>query len=121
MLQKLLADRFQLKNHRETKDVPAYALVIGKNGPKLKESGADATGSNSVQAGRPGMHMEAKKGTMEQLARQLSVTAGRPVVDRTGLTGYYAYILDWSPANRAPEPDFGHSFHVHRHSGTTRP
>jgi len=42
---------------------------------------------------------------MAQLARQLSVTAGRPVMDRTGLSGYYAYTLDWFPADRAAPPD----------------
>jgi uncharacterized protein (TIGR03435 family) len=105
MLQTLLAERFQLKIHRETKEVPVYALVVGKNGPKLKETSADAPGKNFVRGGSTGMHMEATRGTMEQLARQLSATAGRPVVDKTGLTGYYAYTLDWIPASRALEPD----------------
>jgi len=105
MLQNLLADRFQLKVHRETKEVPVYALVVAKNGHKLKESSADATGKNFVRTGGGGMHMEAAKGTMEQLARQLSGTAGRPVIDKTGLTGYYAYTLDWSAANRTPETE----------------
>lgn len=105
MLQSLLEDRFQLKIHRETKEVPVYALVIGKNGPKLKETSADAPGNNFVRGSITGLHMEATRGTMEQLARQLSGTAGRPVIDRTGLTGYYAYTLDWIPANRDPEPD----------------
>ena len=41
MLQTLLADRFQLKLHRETKERPVYALVVAKNGPKLKESAPD--------------------------------------------------------------------------------
>jgi uncharacterized protein (TIGR03435 family) len=106
MLQTLLADRFQLKIHRETKDVPAYALVIGKNGSKLKESTADAPGDNFVRSGGAGgMHMEATHGTIDQLTRQLSGTAGRPVVDKTGLTGYYAFTFDWVPANRTPDPD----------------
>jgi uncharacterized protein (TIGR03435 family) len=106
MLQTLLADRFQLKIHRETKDVPAYALVVGKNGHKLKESSADAPGHNFTRSGGAGsLHMEATRGTMEQLTRQLSGTAGRPVVDKTGLTGYYAYTLDWIPADRPAEPD----------------
>jgi uncharacterized protein (TIGR03435 family) len=42
---------------------------------------------------------------MEQLVRQLSVTAGRPVLDRTGLTGLYSYKLDWWPANRPAPPE----------------
>jgi uncharacterized protein (TIGR03435 family) len=105
MVQKLLSDRFQLKVHRETVEAPVFALVVGKNGPKLKPIPADATGGGFVRATGKGLHMEAKKGTMEQLARQLSATAGRPVIDRTGLAGYYAYTLDWFPANRVPPPD----------------
>jgi uncharacterized protein (TIGR03435 family) len=105
MLQTLLADRFQLKVHRETKEAPVYALVVGKNEPKLKRTSADAPGNNFVRGSVAGMHMEATRGTMEQLARQLSATAGRPVIDKTGLTGYYAYTLDWIPASRIPEPD----------------
>jgi uncharacterized protein (TIGR03435 family) len=104
MLQSLLADRFQLKIHRETKEVAAYALVVGKNGHKMKESSADAPGSNFTRGGIA-MHMEYSRGTMERLAGQLSGTAGRPVVDKTGLNGYYKYTLDWTPANRTPESD----------------
>jgi uncharacterized protein (TIGR03435 family) len=105
MMQTLLADRFQLRIHREAREVQAYALVVGKNGHKLKESSADAPGDNVVRTGRAGMHMEATRGTMENLARQLAGTADRPVVNRTGLTGYYAFTFDWIPANRTPEPD----------------
>lgn len=50
MLQKLLADRFQMTVHRETKDLPIYALVVGKNGPKLKESTGDAKGTSADDA-----------------------------------------------------------------------
>jgi uncharacterized protein (TIGR03435 family) len=49
--------------------------------------------------------MEVTRGTMEQLARQLSTTSGRPVIDKTGLKGFYAYTLDWFPANRIPPPE----------------
>jgi uncharacterized protein (TIGR03435 family) len=106
MLQTLLADRFQLKIHREAKETPVYQLVVGKGGPKLKEAAPDAKGGYVSRGSDTGqMRMEATKGTMEQLARQLSVTAGRPVIDKTGLTGYYAYTLDWFPANRPVEPD----------------
>lgn len=104
MLQSLLADRFQLKAHREMKETAVYALGVGKNGAKLKESSADETGGTSIRAGTE-MHMKAIKGTMDQLARQLSLTAGRPVLDRTGLSGHYTYTLDWLPENGAPAPD----------------
>ena len=46
MLQKLLADRFQLNVHRESNEVAVYALVIGKNGPKLKDTASETPGNN---------------------------------------------------------------------------
>jgi len=52
MLQRLLADRFKLKLHREEKELPIYALVIGKNGPKLKESHGDGDTGFRVSPGR---------------------------------------------------------------------
>jgi uncharacterized protein (TIGR03435 family) len=105
MLQALLADRFQLRVHHETKEVAVYILVVAKNGPRLKESSADAPGNNFVRSNGRDLHIEATRGTMEQLARQLAATAGRPVLNKTGLAGYYAYTLDWSPANLIPAPD----------------
>ncbi len=106
MLQTLLADRFQLKVHRETRGTPVYELIVAKNGPKLKEVSADVKEGGFTRGFNTGlMHTEISKGTMEQLARQLSVTAGRPVVDKTGLTGYYAYTLDWASAIQPPQPD----------------
>lgn len=105
MTRSLLAERFQLKIHRETLEVPVYALVVAKGGPKFKPAAADATGSIRVTGGEKGNHLEATKATMVRLAGQLSFTAGRPVEDRTGLAGYYAFTLDWFPANRIPPPD----------------
>ena len=105
MLQALLAERFRLKIHRENREVPVYALVVGKGGPKMKVSTADAPGNNFTRSSGAGLHMEMTHGTMEALARQLSSSAGRPVHDRTGLAGYYAYQLDWLPPGRPPEPD----------------
>jgi uncharacterized protein (TIGR03435 family) len=105
MLQQLLSDRFQLKIHREPKEVPVYALVVGKSGSKLKETAADTPGNNVTRASSNGMHIEASRGTMEHLARQLSGSAGRPVVDRTGLSGYYAYKFEWFPVNPTAEAD----------------
>jgi uncharacterized protein (TIGR03435 family) len=106
MLQTLLAGRFQLQLHREMRETPVYELIVAKNGPKIKEAAPDATGGYVSRGFNTGqMRMEASKGTMEQLARQLSVTAGRPVIDKTGLTGYYAYTLDWASAIQPPQPD----------------
>jgi len=105
MMQSLLADRFQLQTHRETVELPIYALVVAKNGPKFQPSPPDAPNHGFVRGDAKGLHMEATRGTMAQLALQLCVTAGRPVLDRTGLTGIYTYTLDWFPANRTPPPD----------------
>jgi uncharacterized protein (TIGR03435 family) len=105
MMQALLADRFHLQVHRETQEVPMYALVVGKNGPKFKPSAPDATGGFSVFGTDRGMKMEATRGTMDQLARQLAGTGDRFVVDKTGLAGLYAFTLEWWPANRTPLPD----------------
>jgi uncharacterized protein (TIGR03435 family) len=105
MLQTLLAERFQVKVHRETRELPVYALVVGKNGPKLKESVAEKF-SLSMR-GTQGVEITVSKGSMEQLATQLSGSgAERPVLDKTGLTGTYDYTLNWIPErDGAPPPD----------------
>ena len=105
MMQAFLADRFQLRLHREMQDVTAYALVVDKGGPKFQAAAPDSTGGYSVRAADKTLHMEAKRTTMEQLARHLSGTAGRLVVDRTGLAGPYAFTLDWLPPDRTPPAD----------------
>lgn len=99
MLQTLLADRFKLKVHRETKEMPVYALLVGKNGPKFKESASDA-----VSAGRGGpngrnQYIARTKATMEDLAQDIgnSFLVGRPVLDKTGLTGTYGYRIEATP------------------------
>ena len=73
--------------------------------PKLKPAAPDATGGYAVRTTEKGLRMEASRSTMESLARQLAGTSGRFVVDKTGLTGLYAFTLDWWPANRTPPPD----------------
>jgi len=96
ILQAVLADRFQLKVHRETKDLPVYALVLGKNGPKLKESAPDAKPGAGYNSGPGGVRMTNWKTTTTQFAAGLSLQADRPVVDKTGLTGFYDIALEWS-------------------------
>lgn len=104
MLQALLADRFHLVVHRETKEIPIYALVVSKSGPKLQESSSSDDPKARITADDLGMQMEVSQGTMAQLALRLSGNgAGRPVIDRTGLTGKYSYKLNW--ANDTPGVD----------------
>jgi uncharacterized protein (TIGR03435 family) len=102
MLQSLLAERFRLKVRRETADTPIYALVLAKGGSKLKA--VDKGEGVRVRASGTSQRMDGKT-TMEFLARQLSISAGRLVVDRTGLTGDYEYTLEWTPDSAAAPDD----------------
>jgi uncharacterized protein (TIGR03435 family) len=96
--------------HRETREVPVYALTIGKNGAKLKE-GADSNcveppigpssgphpqlgycGGSSVSFG-----LTSRKVSTKKFAGTLSEIMGRPVLDTTGLTGVYDIDLQWTP------------------------
>lgn len=101
LLQALLADRFQLKFHRETKELPQYKLVIAKNGPKLKlakDSGPDATriGRGLIE----NHHMN-----LAELPDWLKGELGRPVVDATGLTGSFDIKLEWLPDEGQPNSE----------------
>lgn len=101
MLQTLLADRFQLKVHREMRELAVYALVIGKNGPKLTLSpkGPCATARGSVLFSFGGASREIascqSQTSMAQLALSLSRETDRPVVDQTGLEGGHVFELRW--------------------------
>jgi len=103
MLQDLLADRFKLKMHHAVKEVPVYALVVGKNGAKLQESARGTPGGFNMGPG----HLMGRAAPITALADRLSNASfqlGRPVLDRTGLTGVYEFTLDWAP-DSAPEAD----------------
>jgi uncharacterized protein (TIGR03435 family) len=93
-LRALLADRFQLTVHTETKEQPIYALVVSKNGSKLQE--------NKEPGPRQGMNtnrgrMQAFAAPIEMLAQVLSNIMGRPVLDKTSLAAKYDFVLEWTP------------------------
>jgi uncharacterized protein (TIGR03435 family) len=91
-MQSLLAERYQLTVHRETKPMSAYALTVAKGGPKLTKS--DYQGSSSYT----GRGKATFRGvSMERLARNLSSTLDRPVADETGVEGKFDFTLEWSP------------------------
>jgi len=94
LIQKLLADRFQLTIHRGTKELPIYALVVGKNGPKLKESAANNPGPQ-IRMGR-GL-IEGQGMGMDMLASELARALGRTVLDRSDLKGQYDIKLEFTP------------------------
>jgi bla regulator protein blaR1 len=106
MLQSLLADRFRLKVHRATKQLPVYELVVAKEGTRLKSIGeADLMAGSAYHKDHPmAGGMESGPGSISAwgvqvsaLAGALSGAVGRLVVDKTGLTGRYEIKLTWTP------------------------
>jgi uncharacterized protein (TIGR03435 family) len=96
MLQKLLAERFALKAHEEKREMAAYVLTVGKDGPKLTKS-ADPLGMTGFTMGPLGV-MHAGSASMEALAHILqSGILDRPVLDETGLSGQWDFTLKWAP------------------------
>lgn len=102
MLQGLLADRFKLKIHHVNKDLPVYNLVVAKNGSKLKESAADAKFSMVTRSlGRQGIRTTATHVPMATLVSAIiEFYSGRPVFDKTGLTGTYDFEFEWVQESR---------------------
>ncbi|HLJ77719.1 MAG TPA: TIGR03435 family protein [Acidobacteriaceae bacterium] len=133
MLQALLADRFGLKFHTETRELPVFELVVDKGGAKLQpvpapeaasaaapsKVSAPAEGSPAPTASAPpgsttmriGLHqasMTTDGGSVAALVATLdrqSELDGRTIVDKTGLTGRYSYSLHWSPQRLNAQPD----------------
>jgi uncharacterized protein (TIGR03435 family) len=91
-LRSLLADRFGLTIHRESREQPLYILVAANRGPKLKES---AEGKNFVRTGRGSITGQSVD--LRMLVLNLSNVLDRQVIDKTGLTGSYDFELKWAP------------------------
>jgi len=108
MLQALLADRFKLKVHREMREMNVYALVVGKSGPKLKESAPDASPMGYMNVVGRNYRATRAKATMDDVVQAITNSfLDRPVLDKTGLTGTYNLSLIYTPdirSNRG-EPD----------------
>ncbi len=103
MLRALLVERFQLKLHHQSQDIPVYKLVVGKSGSKLKptrlreEQRGDVKRSAClVKRSRPGF-FELEACTIPELAGILRQSAGRQVQDASGLAGRYDLELAWTP------------------------
>jgi bla regulator protein BlaR1 len=121
MLQALLADRFHLVIRHENKELPIYALVITKNGPKLKEADPANTYANGFKApdGSPagssvmefgGGQLTGQGVPVSVLVLELSQQpelAGRTLIDRTGLARKYDFTLQWSPQRSASNSTLG--------------
>jgi uncharacterized protein (TIGR03435 family) len=89
MLQSLLAERFGVKLHRETKEARVYLLLPAKTGPRLTQSAARRT---TMQMGAG--HLMMAKATTSQMASLLSSVLSRPVLDQTGIAGEFDFTLD---------------------------
>jgi uncharacterized protein (TIGR03435 family) len=98
MLQRLLADRFQLKLHRETRELSVYALVPGRNGPKLRESAtAPKNGKGAIDIGKG--ELLGRGATMANFVEILTDNLDRPVLDKTGLTEHYDFALHYDQSS----------------------
>ena len=95
MFQTLLSDRFELRFHRETKELPAYVLTVDRSGTKLKLNESSEQFEIPVK-GPPGK-MTGERVSMSHLSWILAQLLNRPVVDKTGLDRYYDFTLEWSP------------------------
>jgi uncharacterized protein (TIGR03435 family) len=109
MIQSLLEDRFQLKLRKETRDAPVFALVVDPGGARLERSaegrpGPGGMGPGSIRtsplAGQPGMEIMGSGVSLVSLAQMIAVQIGRPVIDRTNLTGMFDFSLKVTPQPR---------------------
>jgi uncharacterized protein (TIGR03435 family) len=130
MLRNLLATRFNMTTHRESKELPIYALLAAKNGPKLHATADDGSaekpddqlaairavegkdGFPALELRAPGLVIETKSGRARVTAKEtpiskfadlLSGQLGRPVIDMTGLTGNYSFVVYFAPENQNPD------------------
>jgi uncharacterized protein (TIGR03435 family) len=95
MLQALLAERFHLSVHREVREQPVYALILGKGGAKLRETSHEGEKPGLRQSGYSFTFTNAAMSNLVGVLSQL--TGGRKVLDRTGLGGKYDFTLSYAP------------------------
>jgi uncharacterized protein (TIGR03435 family) len=112
IIQKLLADRFQLKFHRDKQELSVYAITVAKTGAKLTKSQADPNSLPGLFFGRgnPGTSFNVRNATLAEVAGVLQGSVlDKPVVDQTGLTEKYDFTLKFTPeagqmAGFGPQP-----------------
>ena len=112
MIRELLNDRFKLVVHRETREGPAYALMMiraGARGPRLRPPANDCYKMVPKPPSCAGIRREPGRfvvtsSTMANLATSLSISLQRLVIDRTGLSERFDFILEWKPVDSAGDP-----------------
>ena len=95
-LQSLLADRFQLKVHTSTKEMPIYALVVAKSGSKLQRQPAS---SYRIARGL----IQGKGVPINVVVQNIAFELDHILVDKTGLPDYYDITLKWTPDDAPPD------------------
>jgi len=107
IVQKLLTDRFQLKFHRETRELAVYALTVAKDGPRLAKSSGDpnALGDESDQSHGAQITQSITNFSMTEFALILQFFTDRPVVDQTGLAGKWNFKWTWTADESRVSPD----------------
>jgi len=114
MMQSLLEDRFQLRVHHVSKQLPIFDLVVAKGGFKLKDADPKNASTNGIKGPDgvvhggmmwfDGRHLKAQAIPISDLANMLSNFLNREVVNKTGLAGKYDFTLEWSPDdNQGPK------------------
>jgi uncharacterized protein (TIGR03435 family) len=93
-LRSLLTERFGLVVHKDSKPGAVLALIVGKEGSRLQPTKQEGTPPGTM---RSPTQIVGRAGTMQMLATVLTNWLGRPVEDRTGLTGNYDYTLTYAP------------------------
>jgi uncharacterized protein (TIGR03435 family) len=111
MLRSLLEERFKLSLHREQKEIAVFAMVVTKNGAAKLKPRESAAGEVSRERGMkvlgPGLKVSFTRQPLSDLAGFLStlIVVGRPVLDRSGLTGLYSFELDLNEAAKPGTED----------------
>jgi uncharacterized protein (TIGR03435 family) len=111
MIQKLLAARFKLAFHHEQRELAVYAIVVGKNGPKLTTTDRKPNDNTNFSYTNR-VVLTVRNATMADFADGMQASfMDRPVVDQTGLTDRYDFLLKWTPdesqsglGEKAPPP-----------------
>ncbi len=105
--QKLLTDRFQLKFHRELREMPVYAITVAKGGPKLEKSKGDpdALGDENDQSHGGEITQSITNLSVSEFALIIQFFTDRPVVDQTGLTGKWDFRWTWTADESHAAPD----------------
>ncbi len=100
-MQPLLAERFHLKAHYETRELPVFELAVAKGGAKIAPDAPGAAGGEGVSQHNSALEVHGI--TLARLGEVIMPYAGRPVVDKTALTGRFSFKLHWANEHDATD------------------